>query len=78
MEWFNINEKKPDNRDNVLLYTPYNFFGEAHSCIGNIEGIKSCQAKIGNRVVPIFTHWMPLPSKPQLESYFESGGAVPE
>ena len=64
MDWVNINEKQPDDRDNVLLYTPYEFFGETHSCVGNIESIRSCRTKIGSRIVPIFTHWMPLPSKP--------------
>lgn len=65
MEWFNIDEKQPNERDSVLLYTPFDIFGEAHSCVGNIDGIKGCNITIENRSVPIFTHWMPLPSTPE-------------
>lgn len=67
MEWLNIDEMQPEDMNSVLLYTPFDFFGEAHSCVGNREGIRDCNTKIGNRIVPIFTHWMPLPSKPHFK-----------
>ena len=73
MEWFNVKDKQPNDVENVLLYTPFEFFGEAHSCVGNIEGIRSCTTKIGKRTVPVFTHWMPLPPKPYLPISLRQG-----
>jgi len=64
MEWFSVTEKLPKERDRVLLYTPYSFFGKDHSCIGDLESIKTCSTTISGKTVPIFTHWTPLPKMP--------------
>lgn len=69
MQWFNVKDKQPDDLESVLLYTPFDFFGEAHSCVGNIEGLRNCTTKIDKKIVPVFTHWMPLPPKPQLQDF---------
>jgi hypothetical protein len=64
MKWFSVTETQPKNGERVLLYTPYGFFGEDHSCIGDLESISTCCATISGKTVPIFTHWMPLPQMP--------------
>lgn len=64
MEWISTNEQLPQDGERVLLYTPYDFFGEEHACVGNREGICHSTARIDGKVAPIFTHWMPLPRIP--------------
>lgn len=64
MRWIDTREKLPDEYERVLLYTPYPFFGDDNACVGNKESITTCTAKKGRKQVPIFTHWMPLPPKP--------------
>lgn len=64
MEWISIHEQLPSEEERVLLYTPYEIFGDDHACIGNCESIKSCKTRCGKQEVPMFTHWMPLPAGP--------------
>jgi hypothetical protein len=63
--WVNISEKLPENDESVVLYTPYDFFGNGHSCIGDKQSIAACKATLKGKTVPIFTHWMPLPEAPE-------------
>lgn len=64
MEWISAKEKLPENGERVILYTPYEFFGEDYSCIGDKDSIRVCKTRRGRQTVPVFTHWMPLPQKP--------------
>jgi hypothetical protein len=65
MGWVNVNDRLPENDERVVLYTPYNYFGKDHSCIGDKKSIKTCKATLQGNTVPIFTHWMPLPEIPE-------------
>lgn len=65
MGWVNVSDKLPENDERVVLYTPYDFFGKDHSCIGDKHSIKSCNATLQGKTVPVFTHWMPLPEGPE-------------
>lgn len=65
MKWISIDQKLPAEGQRVLLYTPYPFFGRDYSCVGDRESISACTIHEGSRELPIFTHWMPLPPKPQ-------------
>ena len=65
MEWIDTEVQLPGERQRVLLYTPYQVFGEDYTCVGNLESIAACTTRIGRKPVRIFTHWMPLPEKPQ-------------
>ena len=64
MEWIEAKVKLPGECDRVLLFTPYPIFGNDYSCIGNKESIDVCKTMIDLKMVPVFTHWMPLPEKP--------------
>lgn len=64
MNWISAMERMPGEGERVLLYTPYEFFGEDHTCVGNREGLRKSKANIDGRMAPIFTHWMPLPQGP--------------
>jgi len=64
MKWISTTEMMPNDGDRVLLYTPYAFFGDDHTCVGNRTGIQKSKASIGGKMAPIFTHWMPLPQEP--------------
>ncbi len=68
MEWIDASKKLPDESERVLLFTPYPIFGEDNSCVGTRESIKTCTTRIGKQEAPIFTHWMPLPPKPDFKS----------
>ncbi len=63
-EWIDAQVRLPDERERVLLYTPYEVFGEDYTCVGNFESIKACTKRVGSKNVRIFTHWMPLPARP--------------
>jgi hypothetical protein len=65
MQWISIEQGLPAEGQRVLLYTPYPFFGKDYSCVGDRESIATCTVCEGCREVPIFTHWMPLPPKPE-------------
>jgi hypothetical protein len=65
MEWIRTSQQLPNDGERVLLYTPYEFFGNDHTCVGNREGICMCTANIDGRKTPVFTHWMPLPPVPE-------------
>jgi len=65
MEWISIKERSPEDNRPVVLFTPLNYFGELHSCIGNSESIRECNDVTGRNDSPVFTHWMPLPDGPQ-------------
>jgi len=65
MRWIDTREELPDELERVLLYTPYPVFGDDHACVGNKESITTCTAQINRKLVPIFTHWMPLPPLPE-------------
>jgi hypothetical protein len=65
MGWVNVNDKLPEKDERVVLYTPYNYFGKDHSCIGDKKSIMTCKATQKGKKVPIFTHWMPLPETPE-------------
>ena len=64
MNWINIKDKLPEDNRPVLLFTPFEYFGELHSCIGNSESIRKCCTSKGKDNHPIFTHWFPLPEAP--------------
>lgn len=66
MEWISTRKKLPKLGERVILYTPYEVFGDDHACIGNRESIKNCKTRCEGRRVPLFTHWMPLPGGPGL------------
>ena len=68
MDWVDSTVALPDEHERVLLFTPYDFFGSYHSCIGNKESITVCTTRIHHRQVPVFTHWMPLPAAPNNDS----------
>ncbi len=65
MEWISTAHKLPEHGEQVVIYTPFDFFGDAHTCIGNKESITACTTRLGHRDVPVFTHWMPLPRLPE-------------
>lgn len=65
MEWIDAEVQLPKEYERVLLYTPYPVFGDDYACVGNLESISTCSTVIGNEPVPVFTHWMLLPGKPQ-------------
>ena len=65
MRWIDTKDQLPNDSERILLYTPYPFFGDDNSCIGNMESITSCTISKDKDQVPIFTHWMPLPPKPK-------------
>ena len=65
MEWIDATLQLPQERDSVLLFTPYTVFGNEYTFVGNRESISECTARINREVVPVFTHWMPLPEKPR-------------
>jgi len=65
MEWIDTEVQLPRECQRVLLYTPYPVFGDDNTCVSNLESISVCTTKIGKKPVRIFTHWMPLPEKPQ-------------
>ena len=67
MKWISAAEKMPGRGERVLIYTPYEFFGQDHACIGDTESIRICKTKIAGEMVPIFTHWMPLPRHPDFQ-----------
>lgn len=64
MQWINANEKMPDQEMRVLLYTPFEIFGTDHACVGDRDAITICKTRQDGGCVPVFTHWMPLPLKP--------------
>jgi len=64
MKWISIKDKLPEDNRPVLLFTPFEYFGELHSCVGNSESIRSCTVKSGKSKTPVFTHWVPLPENP--------------
>jgi len=66
MEWTDAEKALPNERERVLLFTPYSIFGEDYFCVGNRESIKTCTTWIGKKEAPVFTHWMPLPPKPTI------------
>ncbi|MDD2735075.1 MAG: DUF551 domain-containing protein [Desulfuromonadaceae bacterium] len=70
MEWVNISDKLPENDERVVLYTPYDFFGKDHSCIGDKQSITTCNAMLKGKTVPVFTHWMPLPEGPEVKEHY--------
>jgi len=68
MKWIAAKDEMPDESERILLFTPYPIFGDDHACVGNKESIMTCTARINRKMVPIFTHWMPLPPKPEQHS----------
>jgi hypothetical protein len=64
MRWIDTKEKLPDESERVLLFTPYPIFGDDYTCVGNKESLTTCTSRINRKTVPIFTHWMPLPPRP--------------
>ena len=67
MEWISISNRLPGKGERILFYTPFAIFGEDHSCIGDSDSINTCKTEIEGELVPIFTHWMPLPKAPQAQ-----------
>lgn len=65
MKWIAAKDELPNESERVLLFTPYPIFGDDHACVGDKESITTCTARINGKLVPIFTHWMPLPPKPE-------------
>ena len=68
MNWIDAKEKLPAESERVLLFTPYAFFDDVYACVGNKESLTTCTARINRKLVPVFTHWMPLPPKPEQHS----------
>ncbi|MDD5284990.1 MAG: DUF551 domain-containing protein [Desulfuromonadaceae bacterium] len=68
MKWIDAKDGLPNDSESVLLFTPYPIFGDDHTCVGNKEGLTKCTCVINKEQVPIFTHWMPLPPKPEQDS----------
>ena len=64
MNWISIEEKLPEENRPVILFTPFDYFGELHSCVGNAESIRNCTVACGECMQPVFTHWVPLPENP--------------
>jgi hypothetical protein len=73
-EWIDTEVQLPKEYQRVLLYTPYPVFGDDYTCVGNLESIAACTTNVGRKPVRIFTHWMPLPEKP---NFTETKGATP-
>lgn len=65
MEWINISEQLPEENRPVILFTPFDYFGELHSCVGNSASIRACRTGSDRGGKPIFTHWLPLPATPE-------------
>ena len=65
MTWISSKEKLPGKEERVLIYTPFDFFGSDHACIGDKQSLMTCKTRCGREMVPIFTHWMPLPELPE-------------
>ncbi|MCM2357127.1 MAG: DUF551 domain-containing protein [Geobacteraceae bacterium] len=68
MKWIAAKDELPNASERVLLFTPYPVFGHDYACVGNKESITTCTVRINRRQVPVFTHWMPLPPKPEQHS----------
>jgi len=68
MKWIAAKDELPQESERVLLFTPYPVFGDDHACVGNKESIAACTARINKKLVPVFTHWMPLPPEPEKHS----------
>lgn len=64
MEWISTKIALPAESERVLIYTPFDVFGDDHACVGNRAAILSCNTDQGGRTLPIFTHWLPLPDAP--------------
>jgi hypothetical protein len=64
MKWIDARKKLPEDCERVLLFTPHSFFGDDYACVGDKESLTTCTATINRKKVPVFTHWMPLPPKP--------------
>lgn len=69
MEWISVTEELPEANQPVILFTPFDFFGELHSCVGNVDSIKNCTVRSGREKAPVFTHWLPLPQTPLCTNY---------
>lgn len=65
MTWIDAKNRLPNDSERVLLFTPYPVFGDDYACVGNRESITTCTARINRKQVLVFTHWMPLPPKPE-------------
>jgi hypothetical protein len=65
MRWIDTRDELPKESERVLLFTPYSIFGDDHTFVGNKESISTCTSRINRKRVPVFTHWMPLPPKPE-------------
>jgi len=65
MEWIATQKELPNESERVLLFTPYSVLGDDHTFVGDKESITTCTATIKRRLVPVFTHWMPLPPGPE-------------
>lgn len=63
--WIPTADRLPEESERVLLFTPYRVIGDDHTCVGNKESITTCTASVNRKRVPVFTHWMPLPPKPE-------------
>ena len=68
MEWIDTRNELPPESVRVLLFTPYSVLGEEQTFVGNKESITTFTARIKKKLVPVFTHWMPLPPKPEQHS----------
>lgn len=64
MKWISTKEKLPEDNLPVILFTPFEYFGELHSCVGNAESIRNCTIGRGAGKTAVFTHWVPLPENP--------------
>jgi len=68
MKWISIQDKLPEDNRPVLLFTPFEYFGELHTCVGNSESIRKCSTSSGKTKRPVFTHWLPLPEAPAINN----------
>ena len=65
-EWINATERLPGKGEQVVIYTPFKFFGDFHSCIGDRESLLNLTMLNKGKRVRVFTHWLPLPAKPDM------------
>lgn len=68
MDWISTTNALPAATERVLLYTPFDVFGDDHACVGNRAAILNCTTCQGGCTLPLFTHWLPLPAAPSAEN----------
>lgn len=68
MEWISVSSALPEANERVLLFTPFDIFGDDHVCVGSREAILTCSRSQAERTIPLFSHWLALPELPSPSS----------